>query len=217
MRICIVGFHRRFDTEFMKAKETILSRIKEKNQLPTHIKISSHDPIWTNHNSFVKADLLRTMQQSCCHDVDMSHFLLDSECDIKFTNTIPLPHSGSLTTGDIIYKDGRVVPLTISYRRENSHFYLQTAEIFYGEEHLTFGHNFDISKSTSKHKSIFGSEVYTQAYIDQYSYFYKLIKGEAYNPNLLRSYQKTFQLWDDMLENAARCYDKLEAEGKIPK
>jgi predicted dehydrogenase len=201
MKIVLVGFHRRFESEFILAKKTLRDRITSKNELPSLVRVHSYDPITTGHDSWVKSELRFVMAQSMCHDVDMSLFIFDNDIDITWLQILPMPHSGAIAKGLITYKDGRTLNLELVYRRENPNYY-QKVELFYEAEKIEFGHEYDLSTGTSKFKNIFGSEIYEQAYIDQFEYFWKLVKGEEYDAGLLRSYEKTFGVWGEMLEMA---------------
>lgn len=76
--VLMVGFHRRFDPEFLRAKQVCASTP------PSSILIESRDPVSAD------SDLAFVLRNSMCHDVDLIHWLFSGDHDTNgVTATIP--------------------------------------------------------------------------------------------------------------------------------
>ena len=66
-----------------------------------------------------------------------------------------------------------------------------------------FGYDYDQKTSNHKHKA-YAREVYDGSFVDQWLYYYDLVKGNVKDENLLASYKRSFDKHEEMLAFAKR-------------
>lgn len=170
--VLMVGFHRRFDSEFLRAKQSCRTRF------PQQILIESRDPVPA------ECDLPFVLRNSMCHDIDLVHWLLSDDTDlvpsavsvlftacstdvrtshIELTGrvTITRPVSPPTTTEPPIYID-----LKIIYCKENKS-YVQKCVL----DGIIFGYDFHPPEGAQNPFFI-----YEAAYTAQWECFASLIR-----------------------------------------
>ena len=121
---------------------------------------------------------------SMCHDVDMSHHCLPGG-ELVFKEVIPQPFEGAEVFADMVFPDGTKTEVNLSYRRQNPTYY-QQVHVWNEEKNCwdEFGYDYNQKTSNHKHKAFYASEVYDVSFVDQWLYFYDLVKGNVKNDEL---------------------------------
>ena len=162
--VLMVGFHRRFDNEFIRAKQACYL------DLPRYIVIESRDPVPA------ETDLPFVLKNSMCHDVDLVHWLLggvdDRTVSIEFTscNTDKrislIEFSGLITVKS--RKEDQTINLKLQYCKE-SLSYVQKCIL----DGVIFGYDFEPPKGSAN-----PYDIYQNAYISQWECFAGLIRDD---------------------------------------
>lgn len=189
--VVMVGFHRRFDAQFKKAK----AHICELDEVRS-VCIKSFDPVPA------ESDLEFVVQNSMCHDLDMLYFLWPKAKDIiidEVTINDVTKSSISIQGKVIVLSQSQPIKFTIIYTKMHPK-YVQTVSIENIDgSRKEFGYNSDEAQNGTPFFSI-----YNNAYINQYDAFCRLCEenegssavGSNGNINLdrMRGYSRTFQL-----------------------
>jgi predicted dehydrogenase len=159
--VFMVGFHRRFDQEFIRAKHAC------RVTMPTSLVVESRDPVPAD------SDLSFVIRNSVCHDVDLVHWLFAEycECTVSFTKcSTDVSISGINLEGEIIIVlddgDECKIDLKILYSKENK-TYVQKCVL----DGVIYGYDFAPAVEASNPYLI-----YQSAYEAQWKYFAGLIR-----------------------------------------
>jgi len=158
--VVMVGFHRRFDTQFLKAKEYLRA-----NAVDT-VCISSFDPVPPEPN------LEFVVQNSMCHDVDLLYFLWPDATTILLTNAHINDASASAITlsGKIVLGENAKgdVSFTIQYKKQHPSYVQKVAFAKDGRGSAEFGYDFVAEEGEPF------CNVYREAYTRQWEEFVEL-------------------------------------------
>ena len=179
--IVMVGFHRRFDSEYLKAKEYLENWNNNGENLITDVLIESYDPVPPD------TDLTFVIHNSMCHDIDLLYFLYgaDADVDIKIVKVENKKESYMIVAGTI----NENIQFTIKYKKVHPTYVQQIT--FNNEK--KFGYDYNGTPCC---------DVYANAYKKQWNTFIDAIRNinvEA-NRERLFGYSKTF----DSVETVAK-------------
>ena len=177
----MVGFHRRFDSEYLKAKEYLENWNNNGENLITDVLIESYDPVPPD------TDLTFVIHNSMCHDIDLLYFLYgaDADVDIKIVKVENKKESYMIVAGTI----NENIQFTIKYKKVHPTYVQQIT--FNNEK--KFGYDYNGTPCC---------DVYANAYKKQWNTFIDAIRNinvEA-NRERLFGYSKTF----DSVETVAK-------------
>ena len=196
--VLMVGFQRRFDKEFLRAKKDIeLSIASSDGEMPHEILIESFDPVPA------ELDMPFVVNNSMCHDVDLLSWLLPTSTTLTWTEGTVVPEKSSVrligeiqTTTLTCNQTTRVV---ISYTKCHES-YVQRVTV----DGKTYGYDYTAKDGESC------AAVYNDAYVQQFKHFIQLVNDKKRNHqkacaievisestqdelNRLQSYSRTFQ------------------------
>ena len=200
--VVMVGFHRRFDSQFVEAK-----RFVRMNRVDT-VCITSFDPVPPEPN------LEFVVKNSMCHDLDMLFFLWPDAERVELTkaciddaSTSAISLSGKIVLGE---NAGDSVLFTIHYKKQHSS-YVQKVAFTSSSGASEFGYDF-VAKEAEPCCNLF-----RDAYITQWDEFVGLCAnasgghsmGSA-NLNRMKGYARSFRL----MKLAANMVKDLQTAGK---
>ena len=185
--VVMVGFHRRFDTQFLKAKEYLRS-----NTVHT-VCIKSFDPVPPEPN------LEFVVQNSMCHDLDMLYFLWPDATTILITNAhindaraSAISLSGKIVFGKNAKDD---VSFTIQYKKQHPSYVQKVAFEKNGKISAEFGYDF-VAKEGEPCCNLF-----REAYIRQWEEFVQLCNKSSNGQSVedanvvrMKGYARSFAL-----------------------
>lgn len=179
--VVMVGFHRRFDVEYIKAKEYVENWTGNGENLISSILIESYDPVPADE------DLHHVVYNSICHDVDTLYFIcgFDADVNIHSTTIEDKSESSIRITGTI----NNNIDFVIKYKKVHP-TYVQRIT-FNGEK--SFGYDYNGEPCCN---------VYADAYKKQWQSFVGNVKcvDPDSNKERLMQYKNTFAT----LEEAAK-------------
>ena len=149
----LVGFQRRFDAEFLRAKAFVN---RKKSGRPQRLKIESRDPVPALE------DMEFVFNNSCCHDIDMINWLLPEDTvELEWETAVRKSDRSVVEmSGKAIYADGEYTEVIISYCKEHTS-YVQRVVI----DGKCFGYDFHPAPGQME------CEIYANAYKAMWAFF----------------------------------------------
>ena len=191
-KVLMIGFHRRHDEEFRKAKKYV-----EKEASNTkRILIESYDPVPEDK------DLANVVCNSVVHDLDVIHWLFDHDAKVRLRACAGKSHNSALDLRfEIETKHENVIDVQILYRKCYPK-YTQRLAI----DDQVFGYEFEAEGDDVKFPadwSISGpcmANEWERAYKKQYEAFANLIQSDdsKRRARLLEEYSITFNMMDEV-------------------
>jgi predicted dehydrogenase len=192
--LMMIGFHRRHDIQFKKAKEYI------QKQMPKNILIESYDPVPED------IDLQNVVCNSVVHDLDVIHWLFDHEAKVRFE----AERSGGKTENssldlrfNIETSKGHKVDARILYRKCFPK-YIQRLAI----DQKVFGYEFEapLGIKFPADWSVSGpcmANEWEAAYKEQYEEFVNMIESGDTKKwiQLLDEYSTTFNMMESVAQH----------------
>ena len=187
----VVGFQRRFDAEFIRAKEHAMGK---NGGRPNYIAIESRDPVPAVE------DMAFVFNNSCCHDIDMLVWLLPDMVSLKWdVLSRSSTHSTVEMSGKAIFAEGGETAVSISYSKDHTS-YVQRVTV----DGISFGYDFRPADGQME------CDVYAEAYKSLWKFFSyccdaadglsiagnhsRQVETPAETETRLASYVKTFAL-----------------------
>ena len=148
----VVGFQRRFDPEFLRAKAFVEGKASGR---PGSVAIESRDPVPAVD------DMAFVFNNSCCHDIDMLNWLLPDAVKLIW-ETASRSSAGSVVemAGKAVFADGGETVVSISYCKEHPS-YVQRVTV----DGQCFGYDFKPAEGQME------CEIYAGAYKAQWKFF----------------------------------------------
>jgi predicted dehydrogenase len=187
-KILMVGYQRRYDSEFLRLK----GYVNATDEKPWKIQLSSADPVSANWDTFKPEDLKYVLWNSICHEFDILCWIYPNS-QISFKLIKAMPNSGVYILGEITHDFGPTTSFEIRHEKAHWKSYDNIVKVYSGlsREPEVFGHEFIVPK-----KGVYW-EAYDNAYKRELEFFARLVKGEAYEPGLMKTYLKTYNLHVD--------------------
>ena len=169
----MVGFHRRFDIEYVKAKEYVENWTGNGENLISSILIESYDPVPADEG------LHYVVYNSICHDVDILYFICGFDADIKVNSTnVEDKSESSIRINGTINSN---IEFVIRYKKVHPSY---VQRITFNDE-KSFGYDYSGEPCCG---------IYADAYKKQWQSFVENVKSldPDSNKERLLQYSKTF-------------------------
>ncbi len=192
----MVGFQRRFASEFLRAKAKVATA------RPRRVEIESRDPVPA------VADMAFVVNNSMCHDIDMLNWLLPGSAGIEWdTAERSAARSSVELRGRVVFAEGPAVDIKVSYSKEHAS-YVQRVVV----DGQCFGYDFRPADGEME------CAIYADAYRAQWKHFAAccntatgcrvagagaraMAESPAQTAARLASYERTFA-WLEQLQTA---------------
>jgi len=184
-KILMVGYQRRFDSEFLRLK----GYVNATDEKPWKIQLLSADPVPASWDTSKPQDLKHVLWNSICHEFDMLCWIFPKS-KMTFKSIKAMPNSGVYILGEVHHEFGVVTAFEIRHEKAHWKSYDNIVKVYSGlsRDAEVFGHEFVVPE-----KGVYW-EAYDDAYKRELEFFARLVKGEAYEPGLMKTYLKTYNL-----------------------